>query len=423
MPFYEDRGKKPRRKDSIGPEEGYRPRGKGAYKPDDRQNRNEPNDKSPNRFEGYQRDGNRSTSGRSDSRRPFQSGTGSYRPKENKSVSYQNSNSSRYPKDGIQGTENARPLGARYRANEALRKAPPQAKAIWPALPQGNAVRQDSAQVKAVRPGTMHRPPANARPIKPVEPYIDAPFEGEEPIPRENMLSGRNPIREAIKSGRDMEKLLVAKGELSGSAREIVAMAREARIVVQVVDRARLDEITQHHQGMIAFASAFRYATVEEMLARAKERGEDPLLVILDGITDPHNLGAIIRSAECAGAHGVIIPERRAVGLTPAAVKASAGAIEHLPVARVGNLTRFLETLKDEGIWIVAADMGGEPYTAVSLTGPLALMIGAEGTGVSRLVLSSCDRRVALPIRGKIDSLNASVAAGVLLYEIRRQRG
>ncbi len=266
------------------------------------------------------------------------------------------------------------------------------------------------------------RPPRAVSPASPPE-RVRPPFDGEEPLPRENLLAGRNPIREAIKSGRDIERMLVVRGELSGSAREIVAMARERHIVVQVVDRSRLDEITPNHQGMIAFASAFRYSEVEDMLSLAKERGEEPLLVILDGVTDPHNLGAIIRSAECAGAHGVIVPERRAVGLTPAAVKASAGAVEYLPVARVGNLTRMLETLKEQGLWIVAADMGGEAYTGVDLTGPLAVIIGAEGEGVSRLLLERSDRRVALPMRGKIASLNASVAAGVLLYEVRRQRG
>lgn len=261
------------------------------------------------------------------------------------------------------------------------------------------------------------------RPMPYVPAPVHAPSGGEEPIARENLLSGRNPIREAIKSGRDIEHLLVARGELSGSAREIVMMAREAHIVVQTVDRSRLDEITQNHQGMIAFASAFRYSSVEDMLALARTRGQDPLLVVLDGVTDPHNLGAIIRTAECAGAHGVIVPERRAVGLTPAAVKASAGAVEYLPVARVGNLTRLLESLKSEGIWISAADMHGEPYTDADLTGPMALVIGGEGAGVSRLVLEHSDRRVSLPLAGKIEALNASVAAGVLLYEIRRQRG
>ena len=247
-------------------------------------------------------------------------------------------------------------------------------------------------------------------------------FEGDEALPRENILLGRNPIREAVKSGRDIEKLLVARGDLSGSAREIIAMARERRIVVQTVDRERLSEIAPNHQGMIAFASAFQYHTVDDMLARARERGEDPLLVILDGVTDPHNLGAIIRSAECAGAHGVIIPERRSVGLTPAAVKASAGAVEYLPVARTTNLSRLIETLQAKGLWIAAADMAGEMYTDADLKGPLALIIGAEGTGISRIVLEHSDRRVALPMAGAIQSLNASVAAGVLLYEVRRQR-
>ena len=244
----------------------------------------------------------------------------------------------------------------------------------------------------------------------------------ERDLPRENMLVGRNPIREALKAGRDMEKLLVARGDLSGSARELIAMAKERRIVVQEVDRVRLDALSPGHQGMVAFASAFRYATVEDMLALAKERDEPPFLVILDGITDPHNLGAIIRSAECAGAHGVIVAERRAVGLTPAAVKASAGAVEYLPVARVGNISRVIEQLKEQGIWIYAAVTDGERYDKCDLSGPVALVIGAEGEGLSRLALEKCDHRVALPLRGQIGSLNASVAAGVLLYEVLRRR-
>ena len=238
----------------------------------------------------------------------------------------------------------------------------------------------------------------------------------------ENLLSGRNPIREALKSGRDIEQLLVARGELSGSAREIVQMAKERRVPVKEVDRARLDAITRNHQGMLAFASAYRYSTVEDMLDLARERGEAPFLILLDGITDPHNLGAIIRTAECAGAHGVIVQERRAVGLTPAAVKASAGAVEYLPVARVTNLTSTIERLKREGVWTYAADMAGEDYASLDLTGPIALVIGAEGEGVSRRVLESCDRAVSVPIRGKLDSLNASVAAGVLMYAVLRAR-
>ncbi|MBQ8150558.1 MAG: 23S rRNA (guanosine(2251)-2'-O)-methyltransferase RlmB, partial [Clostridia bacterium] len=212
------------------------------------------------------------------------------------------------------------------------------------------------------------------------------------------------------------EKLLVARGELSGSSREIVQMAKERHIPVQEVERVRLDAITHNHQGMLAFASAYQYSTVEAMLALAEERGEDPFLVLLDGITDPHNLGAIIRTAECAGAHGVIVQERRAVGLTPAAVKASAGAVEHLPVARVSNLGNTIIELQNKNIWVYAADMEGENYAQADLSGPVAIVIGNEGEGVGRRVLSLCDKTLSLPMKGKLDSLNASVAAGILLY-------
>ena len=255
-----------------------------------------------------------------------------------------------------------------------------------------------------------------AAPARPV------PAPVEEDMAPENMLCGRNPIREALKSGRDIEKLLVQKGELSGSAREILQLAHDLRVPVQEVEKAHLDALARSHQGMIAYASAYQYHTVEDMLALAAERGEAPFLVLLDGITDPHNLGAIIRTAECAGAHGVIVSERRAVGLTPAAVKASAGAVEHLPVARVVNLSQTLEELKAQGIWSFAADMEGEDYRKVDFAGPVALIIGAEGEGVSRLLLSKCDHRVSLPQKGEIQSLNASVAAGVLMYHILESR-
>ena len=237
-----------------------------------------------------------------------------------------------------------------------------------------------------------------------------------------NLLVGRNPIREALRAGRDIEKLLVARGELIGSAREIVAMAKDAKIIVQEVERVRLDQMAPNHQGLIAVASAYSYKTVDDMLALAKERGEAPLLVILDGVTDPHNLGAIIRSAECAGAHGVIIPERRAVGLTPAAVKASAGAVEYLPVAREVNLTRTIERLKKEGVWVYGTAMNGEDYRKVNFSGAAAIVIGSEGEGISRLVAESCDKVVSLPMKGHIDSLNASVAAGILLYAVAGAR-
>ena len=239
----------------------------------------------------------------------------------------------------------------------------------------------------------------------------------------ENLIVGRNAVREALRAGRDMEKLLVSRGEATGSLREILALAREKGVVVQEVDRRRLDEMAENHQGVAALASMYAYSTLEEILALAREKGEPPFLVVLDGITDPHNLGAIVRTAECMGAHGVILPERRAVGLTPAAMKAAAGALEWIKVARVTNLTRALETLKAQNVWTYATDMDGEDYRRVNFSGGCALVIGAEGQGVSRLVRETCDRKVALPVRGHIDSLNASVAAGVILAEIARQRG
>jgi len=233
---------------------------------------------------------------------------------------------------------------------------------------------------------------------------------------------GRNPIREAIKAGRGIEKLLVMRGDLSGSAREIIAKAREAGIVVQEVDRVRLDAIYRNHQGIMAFTSAARYAELDDIFELAEQRGEQPFVVVLDGITDPHNLGAIVRSAECCGAHGVILPERRSAGLTPAAVKAAAGAEEYVKVVKVVNLTRTVEELKQRGLWIAAATPDGEDAFSADLTGPLALVIGSEGDGVSELVLKHCDRRLGLPMAGQIASLNASVAAGVLLYAAMRAR-
>ena len=239
---------------------------------------------------------------------------------------------------------------------------------------------------------------------------------------QDNILAGRNPIREALKAGRDLEKLMVAKGELSGSAREIVAKAHEAGVVVQEVDRSRLDAIYPGHQGLIAIASAASYAQLDDIFAAAEEKDEDPFIVVLDGITDPHNLGAVIRTAECAGAHGVIIPERRSVGLTPAAVKASAGACEYMKVARVTNINRALEELKERGVWVIGATMDGDDAFSADLKGPVALVIGAEGEGIAPLTLKNCDMKLSLPMAGHIDSLNASVAAGILMYAVVNAR-
>ena len=238
----------------------------------------------------------------------------------------------------------------------------------------------------------------------------------------EGLLVGRNPIREALKSGRRVEKLLVAQGDLSGAARDIIRMAREAGAVVQQVDRSRLDQIYPAHQGMLAYVAAVEYKTIDDMFALARERGEDPFLVLLDGVTDPHNVGAIIRSAECAGAHGVILPERRAAGLGPAAAKAAAGALSYMPIAREKNLNRTIDELKARGVWVIGTAMDGENAMTADLTGPVALVIGSEGEGISRLTLEKCDRTLTLPMKGSIESLNASVAAGVLMYEVLRAR-
>jgi len=238
----------------------------------------------------------------------------------------------------------------------------------------------------------------------------------------ENLLVGRNPIREAIRAGRPMEKLLVATGDLSGAAKDIIKMAKEANVIVQYVDRTRLDQLYPAHQGMLAYVAAVPYVSVEEILENARSKGEDPFIILLDGITDPHNLGAIIRSAECAGAHGVIVPERRAAGLGPTAAKAAAGALNHMPIARVKNLNRTIEQLKEENIWVIGTAMNGEDAFKADLTGPVALVIGSEGDGISQLTLKECDRLVTLPMKGHIESLNASVAAGVLMYAIARAR-
>ncbi len=242
------------------------------------------------------------------------------------------------------------------------------------------------------------------------------------PEENEGLLVGRNPIREALKSGRTVEKLLVAQGDLSGAAKDIIRMARDAGAVVQTVDRSRLDQIYPAHQGMLAYVAAVDYKSLDDILALAAERGEDPFIVILDGVTDPHNLGAIIRSAECAGAHGVILPERRAAGLGPAAAKAAAGALNYLPIARVKNLNRMIDELKKRGVWVIGTAMDGEDALSADLTGPVAMVIGSEGEGISRLTLEKCDRTVTLPMKGQIVSLNASVAAGILMYEIVRAR-
>ena len=240
----------------------------------------------------------------------------------------------------------------------------------------------------------------------------------------ENMIEGRNAVLEAFRSGKPVDKLFVLDGCQDGPVRTIVREAKKHDTLVQFVDKERLTQLSQtgRHQGVIAYTAAYEYAQVEDMLALAKERGEDPFLIFLDDIEDPHNLGAIIRTANLAGAHGVIIPKRRAVGLTATVAKTSAGAINYTPVAKVANLTKTMKELKEKGLWFVCADMGGESMYKLNLTGPIGLVIGNEGEGVSRLVKETCDFVASIPMKGDIDSLNASVATGVLAYEIVRQR-
>ena len=237
-------------------------------------------------------------------------------------------------------------------------------------------------------------------------------------------IEGRNAVLEAFRSGKCVDKLFILDGCQDGPVRTIAREARKKDTIINYVSKERLDQLseTHAHQGVIAQVAAYEYSTVEDILAKAEEKGEPPFLILLDNVEDPHNLGAIIRTANLAGAHGVIIPKRRAVGLTSTVAKTSAGAINYTPVAKVTNLVRTMEELKQKGIWFVCADMGGESMYRMNLTGPIGLVIGNEGEGVSRLVREACDFTASIPMKGDIDSLNASVAAGVLAYEIVRQR-
>ena len=237
-------------------------------------------------------------------------------------------------------------------------------------------------------------------------------------------IEGRNAVLEAFRSGKCVDKLFILDGCQDGPVRTIAREALKTDTIINYVSKERLDQLseTHAHQGVIAQVAAYDYSTVDEILARAEEKGEAPFLIILDNVEDPHNLGAIIRTANLAGAHGVIIPKRRAVGLTSTVAKTSAGAINYTPVAKVTNIVRTIEELKEKGIWFVCADMGGETMYDLDLTGPMGLVIGNEGEGVSRLVREACDFTASIPMKGDIDSLNASVAAGVLAYEIVRQR-
>ncbi|MBR5420615.1 MAG: 23S rRNA (guanosine(2251)-2'-O)-methyltransferase RlmB [Lachnospiraceae bacterium] len=240
----------------------------------------------------------------------------------------------------------------------------------------------------------------------------------------ESQIEGRNAVMEAFRAGKTVDKLYILDGCNDGPVLSIKREAKKQGSLLRYVDKERLDQLSQtgRHQGVIATVAAYEYAELTDVLAAARESGEPPFLFLLDGIEDPHNLGAIIRTAHQAGAHGVIIPKNRAVGLTATVARTSAGALNYIPVARVTNLSRTMEELKEEGLWFACADMDGQCMYECDLRGPMGLVIGAEGEGVSRLLKEKCDYQVSIPMKGKLDSLNASVAAGVLAYEVLRQR-
>ena len=241
----------------------------------------------------------------------------------------------------------------------------------------------------------------------------------------ENKIEGRNAVLEAFRSGKTIDKLYILDGCQDGPVKTIARESRKHETIINYVKKERLDQLSEtgKHQGVIAVAASYEYATVEDILQRARDKGEPPFILLLDNIEDPHNLGAMIRTDNLAGAHGVIIPKRRAVGLTAVVARTSAGALNYTPVAKVTNLKATMEQLKKEGMWFVCADMGGTPYYNLDLKGPIGLVIGNEGEGVSRLVKENCDFVASIPMKGDIDSLNASVAAGILSFEIARQRG
>lgn len=240
----------------------------------------------------------------------------------------------------------------------------------------------------------------------------------------EDMVAGRNAVMEALKGSRSVNKLMIANGSTEGSIKEIIAVAKEKGVNIQYWDRSKLDSIARgiRHQGVLAQVAPVQYAELEDILQVAKDRNEPPFIVLLDELEDPHNLGAILRTADAAGVHGVLIPKHRSCPLSATVAKTSAGAVEHVPVARVGNLVQTIKKLKQEGLWVAAADMDGKDYYDTDLTGPLLLIIGSEGQGVGRLVKEQCDFVVRIPMVGRINSLNASVAGSILMYEAMKQR-
>ncbi len=263
-----------------------------------------------------------------------------------------------------------------------------------------------------------------ARPARKFEPRgkgerAEAPRELDE-----NTIVGRNAVRELLAAGRDVERLYITSGEREGSINQLLGIAAERGIPITECDKAKLDGIAcgERHQGIIAVAAERNYSSIDEIISYAEEKGEKPFVVVLDGVEDPHNLGAIIRTAECSGVHGIIIPKRRAVGLTTTVAKSSAGALEHMRVAKVTNLASAIDELKERGLWIYAADMDGDVYYKTDMTGAVAVVLGSEGFGISRLVKEKCDFVISIPLYGNVNSMNVSCAAAVLLADTARQR-
>lgn len=284
----------------------------------------------------------------------------------------------------------------------------------WSQINARKGKRYVEREQKPARPARTERPERTER-RQEERTFDDAPAA--------NVIIGRNPLMEALKNDREIEKILVGKGA-EGSVTKIVAMAKDKGIPLYQSDKQTLDRIAcgRPHQGVIAYASAYSYSTMEDVYAKAAAKDEVPFVIILDNLEDPHNLGAIMRTAECAGAHGVIIPKRRSCGLTEVVAKSSAGAIEYMPCVKVSNIGQTIDQLKEDGFWVAACDMGGTTYYKQDLTGKLAIVIGSEGFGISQLVRKKCDFVVSMPMVGEITSLNASNAAAVLMYEVRRQR-
>ena len=259
----------------------------------------------------------------------------------------------------------------------------------------------------------------------PRKPAVNKPARPKRAELSEDILLGRNAVREAIKSGRSINRILIAEGSHGGSISEIINLAKERHLVLQSISTDKLDMLCggQRHQGVAAYAAPVDYVELDDILNLAKDRGEDPFLILLDELEDPHNLGAILRTADAVGAHGILIPKHRSCPLSSVVAKTSAGAVEYVPVARIGNVSQTLENLKKQGLWVAGADMDGtENYYEANLTGPIVLVIGSEGHGVSRLTKEACDFIVKIPMRGKVNSLNASNAAAILAYEILKQR-